>query len=157
MTNSFVRAVLVSLTTLASCSSPTGPNAELTDARERWESRRITQYQYKFQRICFCLEETTRAVTIRVQGNVVTRAWYVANGSEVPAGDLHLYPTVEQLFAIIEDAIERKAARLDVEYDRANGYPTRIDIDYSSGTADDEIFIRTWELHQPPMTQAGVR
>ena len=153
MTNSFVRAALVSLAALAACSDLTGPKAELTDARERWESRRLSQYQYKFQRICFCIEETTRAVTIRVQGGVVTAAWYLADNSPVPAEDLRFYPTVDQLFETIEDAIDRDPARLEVEYDRATGHPTRIDLDYSEQVADDELFIRAWELTQPHMPQ----
>lgn len=156
MTNSFVRALLVSLTAVVACSDVTGPKAELAEARERWKARRITQYEYNLQRICFCLEEATRAVTIRVQGGVVTGAWYLSDQSPVPSANLKNYPTVEGLFETIEEAIGRNAARLDVEYDRATGHPTRIDIDYDQRMADDEIFIRAWELHQPPMTQGGV-
>ena len=157
MTNSFVRVVLVSLTALAACSDLTGPKAELTDARERWESRRLRDYDYSFQRICFCIEETTRAVTIRVQGGVVTAAWYLSDNAPVPAANLRFYPTVDELFETIEEAIDRKAARLEVEYDRATGHPTRIDIDYSEQVADDEMWLRAWELHQPHMPQAGAR
>ena len=153
MPDSFVRAVLVSLAALAACSDLTGPGAELADARERWESRRMVQYEYRFQRSCFCIEEATRAAKVRVLTGVVTSAWYLSDGSPVPSENLRFYPTVDELFETIENAIERDADRLEVEYDRETGHPTRIDVDYLEQAADDELFIRAWELQQPHMPQ----
>ena len=149
MTSSFVRAALVSLTALAACSELTGPKAELTDARERWESRRPSHYQYNYQQTCFCHYESTRAVTIRVVNGAVTAAWYLSDNSPVPAQYLVFYPTVDELFETIDRAIAQDAERLEVEYDRRTGHPTRIDIDYDDRMADDELSIRAWELRQP--------
>lgn len=153
MTSSFVRAVLVSLLALTACSDLTGPKAELTDARERWESRRLSQYEYDYQQSCFCHYESVRAVRLRVQAGTVTAAWYLEDGSPVPAAKLKFFPTVDQLFETIESAIDKEADRLEVDYDRANGYPARIDIDYIDQAADDEILIRAWNLQQPHMPQ----
>lgn len=153
MTNSFVRAALVSLAALAACSDLTGPKAELTDARERWESRLLSQYEYDYQQSCFCHYESVRAVKLRVQAGTVTAAWYLEDGSPVPAANLKFYPTVDQLFETIENAIDKKPDRLEVDYDRATGHPTRIDIDYMEQAADDEILIRAWNLQQPHMPQ----
>ncbi len=42
---------------------------------------------------------------------------------------------------MIQDAINRKADSLSVQYASQFGYPTQIDIDYSSQIADEEVYL----------------
>jgi hypothetical protein len=46
---------------------------------------------------------------------------------------------IEGLFDLIREAIERKAHKVDVSYDRVYGYPTSIDLDYLFNAVDDEL------------------
>ena len=55
-------------------------------------------------------------------------------------------PTIADLFDLIEDALDRKASYFSAAYDPSYGYPVRIEIDYSSSTADDEVAISARDL-----------
>jgi hypothetical protein len=68
----------------------------------------------------------------------VTRT-YIGVNLPVAANRVALFPDVEGLFDIIDDAIERRAAQLLVQYDPDLGHPITIRIDYSRLTADDEV------------------
>ena len=46
-------------------------------------------------------------------------------------------PTIDELFAELARAY-RDAHRVDVEYDRTLGYPTRVNIDWDAKVADEE-------------------
>ena len=46
--------------------------------------------------------------------------------------------SIEGLFDIIQDAITDDVDHLAVTYDKENGYPTKIEIDYRSNAIDDE-------------------
>lgn len=54
-------------------------------------------------------------------------------------GDPFMPVTVDGLFAAIDDAIERDAARIDARYDPQLGYPLEIAIDFSERIADEEV------------------
>jgi len=125
---------------LAACSEPTGPleaddDTRLEVHRERWAASGVKSYR----------------MTVKVHG-----AWFggvaeveVRNGVPVSVAAKHGnvqisahgfqdYDTVEELFAIIQRAQERKAERLETRYDRALGFPLYADVDPRFGTADDE-------------------
>lgn len=53
--------------------------------------------------------------------------------------------TVDQAFAMIQQAIDDKVASLTVEYDIATGYPTSISIDRDIMIADEEMYY-TFEI-----------
>jgi hypothetical protein len=48
------------------------------------------------------------------------------------------YVTVEELFDVVERAIDKDYARLEVEYNEEVGYPERIDFEIGDAT-DDEV------------------
>lgn len=52
------------------------------------------------------------------------------------APELH---TVEDMFALISDAIKNNAETITVEYDDELGYPTSVRIDQAAIMADEEI------------------
>jgi transposase len=57
------------------------------------------------------------------------------------------YSTIEGLFAIIESARSRNAARLNATYDPVRGFPTSISIDYIALAVDDEISYTIRDFH----------
>ena len=51
------------------------------------------------------------------------------------------YDTIEDLFAVIQRAIDTRADSISVDYDPVLGYPSRITIDYIRLAVDDELGI----------------
>lgn len=112
---------------------------ELTANRAIWIAVGLDSYEYRYRRLCFCPVDAVREVTLRVQDNVVTAGTYIDDGTPVPSSDLSDYPTVDELFDIVQSAIDSGADTVTVEYDSNLGFPTRIALDFSTGSTDDEI------------------
>jgi hypothetical protein len=142
----FVPVALVLLAGLA-CEAPTAPGEHdsLEAARARWRALGSESYRYEVNRSCFCLLGG-RLMTVTVKAGTVTAAEFQDSGADVEAALLSYVPTVADLFDLIEDALERKASYFSADYDPSYGYPVRIEIDYSSSTADDEIAISARDL-----------
>ncbi|MCG8466882.1 MAG: DUF6174 domain-containing protein [Gemmatimonadetes bacterium] len=138
------RALLVvALVGTAGCGD--GPTAlstsTLDSARARWLSSGIRDYDFEYRQQCECGSAFSDAAIVEVRQGRVAAVRYRDSGQPAAATDRGLFPTVDDLFARIEDAIRRNAASLTVTYDTRWGYPTRIDIDYDVQVADDEISI----------------
>ena len=125
---------------------PSGPAAErspdLDAARDRWADAGLDTYTMTLQRICFCpspdytgpFEVTVRdgaVETVRLDGATV---------------DDERGVSVDDLFALIEEAYERNAARVELEFHPELGYPTSLGIDYDTMMADEEIAYRVSDL-----------
>lgn len=125
---------------LWSCSSdPLSPlQAELRAAEQKWEAQGPTDYRYRFREFCFCGPEITSEVEILVESGTVTSAVYVEDGEPVDPSRFEQLSTVEGLFAFLQDAIDRRAHSITVEYDGALGYPESASVDYRLNVADEE-------------------
>jgi hypothetical protein len=104
----------------------------------RWTARGITDYQFKFQWICFCGPDYTRPVIIEVRGGVINSIRYADTGEPVDPANFDRYHTIEGLFALLQEAVNQKAAQIRVSFDPELKYPTTVYIDYSSNIADEE-------------------
>ncbi len=93
------------------------------------------------QRLCFCGGGTAPAEVVVRNGQRVS-VTIVETGEPVPAQFASLYLTVDELFDFVEDAIDRKAHRIDVEYDPDLGVPIEISIDYEENVIDEEMAFR---------------
>ena len=138
-----VRAVAAAaFVALAACGDDlTGParSADLDIARQRWSAARPAEYAYTLRRSCFCGPEVTRPVQVTVRNGTVVELRYADTGAPVDQRWAPLFPSIDGLFAIIDDAVARRAERLDLEFDATLGHPLKIDIDYSTRLADEEI------------------
>lgn len=127
--------------TAAACDSPfglgDGDGERLEDNRARWAARGFESYDLTVQRLCFC--GSVEPVRVEVRNGQPVSVVVAGTGEPVlmPAS----FPTVPGLFDIVEDAIERDAHELHVEYDPDRGVPVRIEIDYNENTVDEEV---TW-------------
>ena len=65
-------------------------------------------------------------VTVSVRNGVVESQQYVSSGATVAAQYAAIFPAVEGLFEIIDDAIRNDTKPLTIQYDPTLGYPTRI-------------------------------
>ena len=135
---------------LAGCGSdPFALSSEAVDNhRQRWLAAGVRDYDYDYRRLCECLPSTTRETRVQVRGGQVAAAFYNHSG-EVPT-TLEAFPTVEDLFDLIDEAMTLNATTLIVSYDAALGYPTEIIIDYDSQVADDEVTIEARNLVAAP-------
>lgn len=131
------------LAALTSCEAVgvTGPGSEtrqqMLSNRQLWETQGITSYRFRYRRSCFCGD--VNAVEIDVAQGAVAAARYVDGGTPVTEIYQSTLPTIDDLFDIIEEALDSRADALRVTYHRTLGYPTEISVDYRFVVADDEF------------------
>ena len=87
---------------------------------------------------------------VTVTSDQVTDRTYIDSGEAVPALFQDLFPTVDGLFDVLRDAIERQAHRIDVTYDPISGVPLDVFIDYEQNIADEELGFSVVETVGPP-------
>ena len=129
-----IRVRLTALVLLSACASPTTPENDLADYRTLWEAQRLTDYTFDVSRVCYC--QFMGDVRVTVQGGVITGVTELA--SEV-ARDPETFRTIDGLFDLVQDAYDRDAHEVQVDFDPDRGYPTRIWIDYVEMMMDEEM------------------
>lgn len=126
---------------------PSGPHAEaearLREARSLWRAQGVASYTYVASRSCFCAPEAREPATVTVRAGVIVSVVSVESGlSRSPEG----YHTVEGLFDLVQDAIDKNAATIRAEYDSARGYLTSAYIDLDERLADEEFSVEARAL-----------
>jgi len=145
-------ALLVS--PIVACDSITGVDdlsraqSELDRNWDRFESTAPLSYSYTVHIVCDCTSDVTRPVTVWVDRGSIEYLLYADDNRPVPLSVANSFPSVEQLFDAIQDAIDRQADRVEVDYDFTYGYPTNVYIDYDRRTADEELYLTTWGLRR---------
>lgn len=117
----------------------------LVEPAARWSAYGLKNYAIEQKRLCFC-RFPHEFVKLIVQNNKIVAGIDLTNGKPVPASILQSYQTVDSLFVWIEEMKVLNPERLEIEYDARFGYPKKISFDYSSGVADDELWIETQGL-----------
>jgi hypothetical protein len=112
---------------------------DLNKNRDLWDSMGPEGYKLEFSWQCFCIRDYTEPVIIEVgaDGSILSVV-RKSDGQVLPTSDHERYVTVEGLFDLLQDAIDRAAYRIDVEYHPEMGYPTHAFIDYEQNMADEE-------------------
>lgn len=133
--------VAVSCVAVASCDSQ-GPGIafleELSRSRARWSSVGPSDYTYAVERHCFCGFAVT-PVRVTVSDGVVTERRFVESGELIPAEIDVLFPSVDGLFEVLFDAVERDAYSIKATFDPDTGVPLVIAIDYEFNVSDEEL------------------
>ena len=148
-------AVAVGLLGLAlACSvvdpTPGGRAEDLERARARWEAVGPAHYRTMVTRRCFCAPGSLGPVLVTVGPDGATRV-HPETGTPVADAEARWFPTVQEAFGLIEEALEEDAHRVDVRYDPASGAPLDIYIDRRERVVDEEM---RYEL-TPPEPLAG--
>ena len=120
----------------------------LAQARLLWKGKNVSSYSYIIELQCFCAPASQlRPVLVTVQNGAVAALQYYhqnpAQRTPAPADVFGRYDTVEELFDIIDDAIDRDADLLQVGYDDEYGFPDVANIDYESGGSEQILFFVT--------------
>jgi hypothetical protein len=131
---------IVALFLMAGCTPITEAGGDLLEARRRWQRVAPASYDITVRHGCFCPSEATRPVVVTVTDGQVVRRRYVDDGSDVDPRFASTFPSVDGLFAIIADALDRDAASMNATYHPFWGHPLSISIDYVAQMADDESF-----------------
>ena len=111
---------------------------DLVAARARWTANGGGDYDLTARALCFC-PYGGQPVRVVVRGGRVVEALVVATGQPVPSSVAPIYRPIDQLFDVIEDAVQRRAHRIEATYDAHYGYPTHFLIDYVENAADEEF------------------
>ncbi len=146
-----VLAAFLAVGSLAACSVlQSGPHdqaqSELNRQRRHWRAQDVEEYAYTVRRLCFCPETFTSPVVVRVRGGEVESRVYEGSGAPVDAGNASFWPEVEGLFDLVQDAIDRDADAISVEYHPQLGYPIAVRIDYEEMAADEELTVTASNL-----------
>ena len=117
---------------------------ELDRHRTLWEQTRSSDYTYEYNVLCFCPDSFGQAVKVTVTNGEIESVVYVVSGEYGKSGDPPVvvgsprYHSIESLFDLVQDAITNEVDQLTVSYDSKFGYPTNVELDYSSNSIDDE-------------------
>ncbi|HEU4323541.1 MAG TPA: DUF6174 domain-containing protein [Roseiflexaceae bacterium] len=141
---------LILLPILAACGAQSTVASDLSAAQQRWGSGGLVNYRYTLEITCFCVAPANEQLLVEVQNGATARITTVAGGEAVSSDQAERAGTVPSLFEIIRDAHERGADEVDVTYDEALGYPTRIRIDEHAQAADDEAVYQVSDLAEIP-------
>jgi len=131
----FISAILP-LLLLAGCAilGEDDDPSEVAQQRRQWERLGFDAYEYDLAIFCFCPH--IDPVRVQVRADTVFSVTLVETGA--PVEDPFRARTIDELFDVIEDAVAQEANQLDVEYDEAFGYPSRIYVDYRINVIDEE-------------------
>lgn len=127
----------------------------------KWKAQKLSNYTFTLARNCFCLPEYTAPIQITVKGGKVVKA-VSTPPAPLPAGNGRMAApantdardramTVDGLFKTIQEAINSKAAQIDVKYDHKYGYPISIFVDRSRMMADEEMGLSASNLKPIPV------
>lgn len=103
-------------------------------------------YRYNYFAACECYYPVPGPVEITVEDGRITSVAAVMTAEPVPEGHWGGYRTVEEVFAFIETALDRRAYRFEAAYHPKLGYPTKFNVDFTEQYPDDEEFVDLTDL-----------
>lgn len=124
-------------TQIADPNSLADPQDALDAARALWAANGSGDYNMTFSWQCFCVVDYVQRVDLEVRNGSVEDGTVTDGGAALTSEQLAEYSSVEQLFDLIQDAIDDGAAEIRTSYDAA-GYPAEVWIDFSRRIADEE-------------------
>jgi hypothetical protein len=111
--------------------------ARLMKHRALWDDLGATHYRMVQQVTCYCRHP--HLVSIEVRDGQIVSVRDVWSGEEVAEPLPRNYRTIEEIFDLLADAIERSAYSLSVTYSPDVGAPLNLYINYSRAIVDEEI------------------
>lgn len=143
----YMLAIVLLLSACSSLFNDNEENATLDSSLNKWGQENYSHYAFIVDRSCFCPGGFYPAMVV-VEADTVSTALDPNTNKPIPIDSLtggadksysNFYPTIDDLFELIEDARQQDADILEVTYNDEFGYPEKIVIDYSTAMADEEI------------------
>jgi hypothetical protein len=125
-------------------------NASIT----HWRSLDIDTYSYTIELSCACAPANQlRPVRVTVENGAVVSRIYVnenpAQQTPAPESVFGPFDTADELFDVVEDAINQDADLLNLIYDPEYGVPTLLQFDRSSSDPDDHLIFQVTGFSSP--------
>ncbi len=138
-----IKPLLVLLPLLVGCvifsSIEEDVQGELDVNRALWDAAAIHDYSMSFQRLClFCSVEFLIPVRITVRGDTIYEVTDLDTEAPVEEPAPGAFLTIDGVFNVIQGAIDKNAAEIDVRYNSMLGYPTDVIIDLSRSLFNDD-------------------
>jgi len=138
-----VALLQAALAALLAASLPAEADEALDAARARWRAAGPAgAYEYGYHKHCECYRDGPPETIVTVRDGRVEDVRHHRSGFDTDvrpeARDFDAYWTVEELFDVVANALERGSV-VRVFYDDALGYPTRIFIDHDRDLIGDEL------------------
>lgn len=132
-------------------SGPAFPAAELRAARAAWQSQGIDSYRYVVAKSCGeCLPESIAPALVEVRDGKTVSVVAATSVRQINPEFYGQYDTVEELFDVIGDAIDRDPYRFSARYDSRTGLPVSYAVDFDRGMVDDEAGFTISEFEAIP-------
>ena len=131
------------------------PLSELNTNISRWQANKLSNYQFDFRWICFCLPDYISPVTITVEDGAISHVIYNETQILVPVDKLSRYKTIDDLFSFIQDAYNENAHQISIRYDPHHGYPFEGAVDYVEMIVDEEKGFEIKNLMELESDEAG--
>ena len=109
---------------------------QLDQHRLAWQAAGAVDYDFRFQRVCFCVPDYVQPGLVHVRGGRIDSVEHPDTGAAL---DPDIYLSVDDLFDKAQQALDRDAIEVTLQYDPALDYPTSLFIDIHRQLADDEI------------------
>lgn len=124
---------------LAACSEPTGVTGErmeLARARQLWDTRGVDDYRMQVRLVGAWFGG---AAVIHVRNGAPVSVEPLGRQGGAGVGELWShYDTVEELFAVVQRAVEYPADHIDATFHGRYGLPVDVAVDLEEQMADDE-------------------
>lgn len=111
----------------------------LAEARARWRSADVSDYDYIFRAICFCGPSATAPVEVEVVDGEVASITSVETGRPAEPAFPGEELTVEGLFQYLSGVLAGEPAAFSATYHPELGYPTSASIDFDARALDEEF------------------
>lgn len=137
----------------AACDT-TGPDirshlqSQLDSQEARWADSGTGTYTLRTERHCECTNQYD--VALNVVDGVAVSGVHAFSGDPLTPAELDAQLTVADLFAVVQDAIDRRVAALAVQYNQEFGYVQRLRIDYDGRTVTDDVEFIVTEFTPDP-------
>jgi hypothetical protein len=147
-----VKLLCLLLPAVAGCvifSSRPDPQTELDEHRALWDAAGVADYRMRFQRLClFCDVQFLTPVRITVVADTIDQITDAETGELVEETVDGAFLTIDEIFDVIQGAIDDDAVEIDVRYDKQLGYPTDVQIDLSRALINDDAQFEVREFEE---------
>ena len=145
----YLSLTLVFFSFLAGCNNSDNDSSEqqaLNDALNKWSAADTGNYTFNYQLLCFCPQEFTDPIMVNIVNDSVLSA--ISRTTNLPVTDQvrDTINSVEDMFSILQQAIDTRANTITVNYNDELGYPESIYIDYDERIADEELTLTSDNL-----------
>ncbi len=130
-----MRTLFLLFALVTGCQHPA--QAPLDQHRALWKSKAIADYRYDFQWHCFCAD--TQKVQLTVSKAAISGLFDLEEKKSIDLANGSKWRTLDGLFDLLQDAIQRNADSMAVTYDPDDGHPITVSIDYLKNAVDEEM------------------